>query len=315
MNTDFRRALQQCLDRIPPGRVATCGAIARALGDVRASRAVAAWIVEHPVTAGTHRVVRADGRPLLRDATNRLSEEEVPITRNRVPPTAILGSLQSVGFLERLREEQNRLVADVREEDDDRPIKWIVGVDVSYHGDQMYAAAVSMDKSDLEPVSVATIHGPVGFPYIPTYLAYREFPGIEAAVSRLPDRPDLLMIDGHGRLHPTLFGIACHVGVRLDIPTIGIAKHLLAGRLERSPAGQGSARPVSIQGRVQGYAWIPPGRSRPIFVSVGHRISLETAAKIVRETTRQGYPEPLRVADRISRDLTKGEKRKKGVAR
>jgi deoxyribonuclease V len=315
VNTDFGPALQRCLDQIPRGRVATCGAIARALGDVRASRAVAAWLVEHPETAGAHRVVRADGRPLLRGAANRLSREGTPVTRNRVPPTAILDSLQRVGFLERLREEQNRLVAEVREEDDDRTIKRIVGVDVSYHGDQMYAAAVSMDKADLEPVSVATIHRRVGFPYIPTYLAYRELPAIEAAVSRLLDRPDLLMIDGHGQLHPTLFGIACHVGVRLDIPTIGVAKHLLAGRFVRSPAGQGPARPVSIQGRIQGYAWIPPGRSRAIFVSVGHRVSLDSAAKIVRETTRQGYPEPLRVADWISRELTRREKRKKGVAR
>jgi deoxyribonuclease V len=315
VNTDFGRALERCLDQIPRGRVATCGAIARALGDVRASRAVAAWLVEHPQTRGARRVVREDGRLLLQGPANRLSKEGSPIPRNRVPSTAILGSLRSVGFLDRLREEQNRLVAEVREEDDDRPFTRVVGVDVSYHDDQMYAAAVSMDKSDLEPVSVATVHRRIGFPYIPTYLAYRELPGIEAAVSRLPDRPDLLMIDGHGRLHPALFGIACHVGVRLDIPTIGIAKHLLAGRFERSPAGQGPGRPVSIQGRIQGYAWIPPGRSRAIFVSVGHRVSLERAARIVRETTRQGYPEPLRVADRISREFARGEKRKKGVAR
>src|SRR5207253_5317343 len=76
------------------------------------------------------------------------------------------------------------------------------------------------------------------FPYttlfrsIPTYLAYREFPGIGAAVRRLSTRPDLLMIDGHGRLHPALFGVACDVGVRLDLPTIGVAKHPLAGRVQ-----------------------------------------------------------------------------------
>jgi deoxyribonuclease V len=315
VDADFGRALQRCLDQIPPGRVATCGVIARALGDVRAARAVATWLSEHRERIGAHRVVRLDGRPLLRAAADRLSREGTPVARNRVRPTAMLASLDGVGFLEPLQEEQKRLEAEVREEDEVRTLQRIAGIDVSYHDERMYAAAVSMDISDLEPVAIATIRRRVEFPYIPTYLAYREFPGIEAAVNRLSDRPDLLLVDGHGRLHPALFGIACHVGVRLDIPTIGIAKHLLTGRFEPSPPGQGPARPVSIHGRIRGYAWMPPGRSRAIFVSVGHRVSLESAVRIVRETTRHGYPEPLRVADRVSRELSRGEKRKKGVAR
>lgn len=306
MNAAFGPAIELCLTQIPRGRVATCGAIARALGDVRAARAVAMWLSEHPDLAGAHRVVRADGRPLLRGAADRLSREGVRVARNRVHPASILDSLREVDFLERLRKEQKSLVADVLETDEARPIRWVAGVDVSYRDDRMYAVAVSMDALTLGPVEVATVRRRVEFPYIPTYLAYREFPGIEAAVNRMSKAPDLLMIDGHGRLHPALFGIACHVGVRLDIPTIGIAKHLLAGRVEPSPLGEGAARPVRIQGRTRGYAWIPPGRSRAIYVSVGHRVSLETAMRMVQATTRHGYPEPLRVADRMSREMNRG---------
>jgi deoxyribonuclease V len=172
-----------------------------------------------------------------------------------------------------------------------------------------------MDIEDLELVETACVRGRVEFPYIPTYLAYREFPGIEGAVNRLSKRPDLLMIDGHGRLHPVLFGVACYAGVVLDIPTFGIAKHPLAGRLGSRPRGKSNARTVRFGDRIRGYAWIPPGRSRAIYVSVGHRISLETAMMIVRETTHTGYPEPLRIADRLSKEMKRNEKREKGATR
>ena len=123
------------------------------------------------------------------------------------------------------------------------------------------------------------------------------------------------MIDGHGRLHPALFGVACHVGVTLDLPTIGIAKHPLAGRVESSEKRATDAWPVRIRGQTQGYAWLPPDRSRPIYVSVGHRISLENALRLARIATRHGYPEALRIADRASREMKRNEKREKGATR
>ena len=315
MDRDFGRALARCLGQIPRGRVATCGAIARALGDSRAARAIAMWMKEHPEMPGAHRAVRADGRPNLRSAVDRLTKEGVRISRNRVAPSMILDSLRPIGFLHELREEQRRLATQVKERDDSTSIRHVAGVDVSYGDDSMYAAAVSMDIEDLEPVETAGVSGRVEFPYIPTYLAYREFPGIEAAVNRLSRRPDLLLIDGHGRLHPVLFGVACYAGLVLDIPTIGIGKHPLAGRVGSPARGKSNARTVRLGDRIHGYAWIPPGRSRAIYVSVGHRISLETAMRIVRETTRTGYPEPLRIADRLSREMKRNEKREKGATR
>jgi deoxyribonuclease V len=306
VDVDFPRAMDRCLAQISPGRVATCGTVARALGDPRAARAVATWLAEHPATPGAHRVVRADGRPILQEASDLLAEEGIRLAGNRVDPDFAVDHLEGIGFLDRLREEQVRLSGEVRQ--DPLPVRRlhrITGVDVSYRKNTMDAAAVSVDPSTLEPTEITTVRRHVDFPYIPSYLSYREFPGIREAVNGLAERPDLVMVDGHGLLHPARFGIACHAGLGLGLPTIGIAKHLLVGHVGR-PLRHSGRMPVRIEGRTSGYAWIPPGRSRAIYVSVGHRVLLRQAMTIVRETTRSGYPEPLRVADRISRERNKG---------
>lgn len=179
----------------------------------------------------------------------------------------------------------------------------------------MIATAASVSVESLETVELAVVRRRVTFPYIPTYLAYREFPGVEAAARRLAKRPDVLMIDGHGRLHPALFGVACYAGMKLNLPTIGIAKHPLAGRVRSSRKRDVHALPIEIDGVTRGYAWTPPGRARAIYVSVGHRISLESALAVVQKTTRRGYPEALKIADQISSKMRRNEKREKGAAR
>jgi deoxyribonuclease V len=315
VDPDFAKAISKCLAEIPDGQVATCGTIARALGDVRAARAVATWLVEHPGTPRGHRVVRADGRPVLAAAEQQLGREGFPMVGGRVDESRIVASLADVEFLGVLRAEQQRLASKVIENDDCGPIKIVAGVDVAYQGEDMYAAAASVALADLETVEVALVRRRVDFPYIPTYLAYREFPAIEAAVRRLSTRPDALMIDGHGRLHPALFGVACDAGVRLDLPTIGVAKHPLAGRVQPTSEKHEDVLAVRIDGVTRGYAWTPPNRSRAIYVSVGHRVSLQHALDLVRKTTRDRYPEALRIADRISRNMKGNEKREKGAAR
>ena len=318
VDIDFGRALQECIDQVGRGRVATCGAIARALGDIRAARSVAVWVAAHPERPGSHRVVRADGRPVLTSASSELGREGTRLFRGRVSADRILDSLEPVGFLTSLREEQQMLSTRVVERGDDQQLECIAGVDASYDGDAMYVVATNLDAEKLIPVEISAVTTKAEFPYIPTFLAYREFPGIEAAVRRLNRRPDILLIDGHGRLHPALFGVACHVGVRLDLPTIGIAKHPLVARAERSGPMPSGASPIEFGGQVRGYAWTPPGRERPIFVSIGHRISLERALEVVRASTLRGYPEPLKLADRIGREMKRNkrnEKREKGATR
>jgi deoxyribonuclease V len=318
VDLNFSKALERCLEQPGPGRVTTCGAIARALGDIRASRAVAAWIVIRPDTPGGHRVVRADGRPVLASASRALSREGIRLFRGRVSADRTLDHLEPIGFLTALREEQLKLSERVIEQDGGLQVKRIAGVDAGYEGDTMRIVGVSLNAKDLVPVEVTAVKCQAEFPYIPTYLAYREFPGIEAAVRRLKRRPDVLLIDGHGRLHPALFGVACYVGVRLDLPTIGVAKHPLVGRVRPRVRSPSRASPIEFRGEVRGYAWTPPGRERPIYVSIGHRISLGRALEMVRGFTLRGYPEPLRLADQIGREMKmnkRNEKREKGATR
>ncbi len=307
MDLDFSKALQGCLDQVRPGRVTTCGAIARALGDIRASRAVATWIATRPATSGGHRVVRADGRLVLISASRELSQEGTRLFRGRVSADRILNLLEPTGFLTALREEQQKLGDRVIERDGGLQVERVAGVDASYDGNTMHIVAVSLDAKDLALTEITAVKRQAEFPYIPTYLAYREFPGIEAAVGRLKRPPDVLLIDGHGRLHPALFGVACYVGVRLDLPTIGVAKHPLVGRVRPRTRSPSRASPVEFRGQIRGYAWPPPGRERPIYVSIGHRISLERSLEVVRGSTLRGYPEPLRLADRIGREMKRNK--------
>ena len=307
VDLDFSKALQGCLDQVGPGRVTTCGVVAHAMGDIRAARAVATWIATRPDTLGSHRVVRADGRPVLASASEELSREGTRLFRGRVSPDRNLDRLEPVGFLTALRDEQQKLADRVIEHDDGVRVERVAGVDTGYQGDTMHVVAVSLDARSFALTEITAVKRQAEFPYIPTYLAYREFSGIEAAVRRLKRRPDVLLIDGHGRLHPALFGVACYVGVRLDLPTIGVAKHPLVGRVRPRTRSLATVAPVEFRGQVRGYAWTPPGRERPIYVSIGHRISLERACEVVRASTLRGYPEPLRLADRIGREMKRNK--------
>ena len=302
MPESFREALEECLAGIPRGRAATCGSVARALGDLRAARAVAVWLKEHPETPGGHRVVRVDGRPVLSFALEGLAEEGLVLRDGRVRAEDLLASLPAQRFLERLRSQQQRLAAQVSERDEAAAPRTFGGVDVSYVGDRAFSVAVCLDADALDLIDLCEREVEADFPYIPTYLAFREFPAIAASVQGLRERPDLLFVDGHGRLHPALFGLACFVGVELDMPTIGIAKHPLTGRPMPSKGdGLGAAR-IEIDGVPRGFAWVPPGASRAFFVSVGHRITLCSALTAAQRATRRRYPEPLVIADRKSKE-------------
>ncbi len=307
MAVSFRESLEACLRAIPPGRVATCGTVASALGDVRAARSVATWLLERPDTPGAHRVVRADGRPVVPGAAEALGAEGFPLLRGRAAQSSFVESVIATPILETLRAEQRELAAKVSEDDEATRPRSYGGVDVAYAGDRAFAIAVRLDPESLEPIEISEREVEVDFPYIPTYLAFREFPAVRAAIEGLRERPDLLFVDGHGRLHPALFGFACFAGVRLDIPTIGIAKHPLAGRPNPSARRVLEAVPIEMDGAVRGYAWTPPGAARPFYVSVGHRISLRSALARAQRATRQRYPEPLLLADRLSKER-KGKK-------
>lgn len=301
MPDSFQEALEAVLGSIPPDRYATCGAVARALGDVRAARSVATWIADHPGTAGADRLVRADGRAVL---ASRKADA-------LVKPSRIAEILPAVDFLGRLRAEQERLASQVQESGELDANATVGGADVAYEGDRAYAAAVTCDARTLEPLEIVTRTAHVDFPYIPTYLAFRELPAVEAAVRGLHDLPDVLLIDGHGRLHPASFGFACYAGVKLGLATIGVAKHPLVGKPRPDPHGTGTV-PIELGGTVRGFAWVPPRGTRPLYISVGHRVSLSSALRTVQRVTPGRIPEPLRIADRLSKERKQGQKGAKG---
>lgn len=291
---DFRRELEALLARVPPGRAVACGTLAAALGDPRAAMAAFRFLKEHGDVPGAHRVVTKDGGPISRRAATRLRAEgwtgrefaEVPTTR---------------APLARLRAEQFRIAAKVSCEDDFRPLRTIGGVDVAYADGRGFASLVVLRARDLAVTEEVLVARDVDFPYIPTYLAYREFPLIEAAFRRLPEPPSVLLVDGHGRIHPARCGIACMVGVKLGVPTIGVAKNPLVGALDRRP-GIREAVPVRQEGEILGYALRTGASIKPLYVSTGHRVAPRTAVRIVRRLCRTRIPEPLRLADAHSKE-------------
>lgn len=159
------------------------------------------------------------------------------------------------------------------------------------------------EMEELERVSAAR---PLCFPYVPGLLSFREIPALLAAFQRLRQAPDLIFCDGQGYAHPRRFGIACHLGVLLDRPTIGVAKSLLAGEY-REPAGSaGSSAPLldAESGELLGAVVRTREGVRPVFVSQGHRISLERAVELTLAVS-DGYriPRPIRDADQFVGNL------------
>jgi deoxyribonuclease V len=177
----------------------------------------------------------------------------------------------------------------------------VAGVDASY-GAVARAAVVAFSFPELRVVEQAVVSGQSTFPYVPGILSFREAPLVLAALGRLRSLPDVLICDAQGYAHPRRFGLACHLGVHLDRPSIGCAKSRLVGTYDEPGPNQGDRSPLMDAGEVIGMVVRTRARTNPVFVSVGHKIDLETAVEVVLHCVR-GYrlPEPTRVADRLTR--------------
>lgn len=182
-------------------------------------------------------------------------------------------------------------------------LRWVAGVDVAFPapGALSRGAAVLLRLPELVPVAASVAELPTHFPYIPGLLSFRELPALLAALAGLPERPDVVLVDGQGIAHPRRFGVACHLGVTLDCPTIGVAKSVLCGTYEDPAPERGSQSPLVHKGEVIGTVLRTRERVRPVIVSCGHRVGLLEAVALVRACTR-GYrlPEPTRLADRLA---------------
>jgi deoxyribonuclease V len=208
------------------------------------------------------------------------------------------------GSLAEARLMQQRLCAMVITEDRLRCVRIVAGLDAWTEpaGERIWAAAVALGFPDLELQESAIICRPIVVPYVPGFLSLREAPAALAALERLRIRPDLLLVDGQGLAHPRRFGLACHIGLLAQIPTIGVAKSRLLGRYEPPGPDRGEWTPLVDKDETVGAVLRTRSHARPLFVSVGHRISIGTAVDYaLRCAPAFRLPEPIRLADRLSR--------------
>ncbi|WP_371574863.1 endonuclease V [Streptomyces sp. NBC_01314] len=187
----------------------------------------------------------------------------------------------------------------------------VTGVDVAYDDerDVVAAAAVVLDAATLDVVAQATAIGQVSFPYVPGLLAFREVPTVLAALDALPCDPGLVVCDGYGLAHPRRFGLAAHLGVLTGLPTIGVAKNPFTFTHDEPGTPRGSAAPLLAGTEEVGRALRTRDGVKPVFVSVGHRVSLDNAcAHTLALTPAYRLPETTRRADslcrRVLRDTT-----------
>ena len=198
---------------------------------------------------------------------------------------------------------QERLRGAVVTEDDFGLVQHVAGIDIGFPEGTTVARAVAVVLSfpDLQLVEQAVVERPTTFPYVPGLLSFREAPAALEALAKLTIRPDLLICDGQGVAHPRRLGLACHIGLLSDIPAIGAAKTRLIGEHDPLPKSRGSWRPLWHQGEQVGAVLRTRNGVKPLYVSVGHRISLVSAVEYVLvNAPKYRLPETTRLAHRLA---------------
>jgi len=198
---------------------------------------------------------------------------------------------------------QKALAARVVREDDLPPINRLGGVDVGFEdgGRTTRAAVVVLGFPGLEHLEVAVARRATRFPYVPGLLSFRELPAVLDALARLATWPDLLLCDGQGIAHPRRLGIASHLGLIADLPSIGVGKSRLTGRYREPGPEKGCWTPLCDGDETVGAVLRSRTGVKPLFVSIGHRVSLGTAIDVVlRAAPRYRLPETTRWADRVA---------------
>lgn len=292
----FRKDLESIIRSIPEGKVARIGDIARAMGDIRASRAIVSMLPE--LDAPFWRVVREDMSVIIEGP-------EFEVNNGRALAD-IYTDFPHKGILRELRKEQEEMRSSLILED--REFHEITGVDIAYIGNHGFVALTRFDICG-NHIEDYVHRARIDFPYIPTYLSYREGPAIIEAVESAPFEIESLMVDGNGILHPEHLGIASYIGIKLGIPTIGVAKSLLCGEVEWSEKRKGI---VMVNGKKVGCALLGGRAKNPVYVSPGNLISIEMACETAFRFMKHRIPEPVRRAHRVAtefRDRVKSQEK------
>lgn len=198
---------------------------------------------------------------------------------------------------------QTQLKSLVQTTDQLGTVKYVAGVDVGFKENYTIsqAAVAILSFPDLTLQETAIAQRPTTFPYLPGFLSFREVPVILDVLEKLTITPDLIICDGQGIAHPRRFGLACHLGVLLNQPTIGAAKSLLIGKHDHLPTEKGSWTPLKDQGEIIGAVLRSRTNVRPLYISPGHRMSLETSIDYVLNCiTKYRLPETTRWADKLA---------------
>jgi deoxyribonuclease V len=315
---DLEAELTALLAQIPRGRVTTYGDLADALG----LRSAARWVGEflrvhaHSADCACHRVVRKGGELGLyvegrepAEKAERLQAEGVPLYDRRIEgfEEFVFRDFRSEQPLKRLIDLQLEWAQRVQLIPRSGVPHLSAGLDVSYSRDGMATGACAVVESSSGQVVWSTTHRDrPGLPYIPSLLTFRELPMLLALFERSRrefPQLDLYFVDGNGILHPRGAGIAACFGVVADVPTIGVAKSLLCGRLQE-PAGNSADPPalLTVNDRVVGTVLMSSSSSRPLYVSPGQKMDVASAARMVRAfACGHRLPEPLYWADQLSR--------------
>lgn len=201
-------------------------------------------------------------------------------------------------------EMQKQLAIEVNEADDFKtPIKTVAGIDLGYDAktDTCRAVVVVLDFPTLSLIEQSEAVLPIQFPYVPGLLSFRETPAAIKALEKLENPPDLILCDGQGIAHPRRFGIACHIGLIADVPTIGVAKSILVGKFENLGEKRGSTASLIYKNQEVGVALRTKDKVQPVYVSPGHKISLATAVEYVLQCApKYRLPETTRLADQLA---------------
>lgn len=271
---DFYRALRELINQIPEGMVSTHLGLAHGLGDKCA--------------------VKAISEALQRDEFNEVSRK---VVGKQVLGNTVFRDFKFKGLLKQLAELQVSMAPRVIQKDTLKKYELIAGADASYKNDVAYAACVVLN-SELKVVETVSTKSRVRFPYIPGYLSFREASIIEAAIKSTTGF-DVLLVNGHGIAHPRGCGLASHIGLNLEVPTIGVARRRLIGTEAEIHGGWSS---LVHKGRIVG-ARLNGGPSRS-YVSVGHNISLQTSMDIALKTNlSEELPKPLMIAHRAAQEF------------
>ena len=199
--------------------------------------------------------------------------------------------------VEELKKEQIKLAKKVISKDEFDKIEKVAGFGRAFAGNKIILTMVVFDFKTLKLIESKHSVSDLKFPYIPGLLSYRESPGLVDVYNKLENEPDIILIPAHGVLHPRKLGMASHVGLLLDKPTIGIAKNLVCGEVINGK--------VYFENELLGMEFKTKEYSKPIYVSVGHKISLKTALNIVKKMIREPHkmPEPLHEANKLAKKL------------